>query len=367
MPLIQIGFLPTRPLPDGWMASSGTIDPAFVRPYARAHDEAGYDYVLIGWSATGPDGFTTAAFASCVTERLRFMIAHRTGFVAPTVLARKLATLDHYSAGRAAIHIITGGNDLDQQRDGDWVDHDTRYARTDEFLHLMRREWLAPEPFDFEGKFYRVTRAFSDVKPVQQPHPTIFFGGNSPPAVATGAKHADIYMLGSEPLAIIAERAAAIRQAAAPHGRTPRLGISTRAILGKTEDEAWERAFAIRDRAARFSHLQTVRQEWGQTDGARRALEMAQQQPRYDKRLWTGLAPAVAGAGPVAVFVGTPEQVAEALLDYYDLGVSAFLVRGFDLDREIEEVGREMFPILRAEIERRDRAAAKRNGNEGAG
>lgn len=102
------------------------------------------------------------------------MIAHRPGFVAPTLAARKAATLDHFTGGRIAIHIITCGNDADQQRDGDWLDHDNRYRRTDEYLNIIKQIWTSDIPFDWEGKFYQVKKAFSDVKPLQKPHIPIY-------------------------------------------------------------------------------------------------------------------------------------------------------------------------------------------------
>src|SRR5262249_57286046 len=118
---------------------------------------------------TGADGFVIPAHAAAATTRLGFLIAHRPGFVAPTLAARKAATLDHVTGGRIALHIITGGNDVEQQRDGDFLDHDARYRRTDEYPELLRRTWTSNRPFDFEGEFYRGRGAFSAVKPLPRP------------------------------------------------------------------------------------------------------------------------------------------------------------------------------------------------------
>ena len=141
-----------------------------------------------------------------VTQRLKFLLAHRPGFVSPTLAARKLATLDHFSQGKVAVHIITGSSDAEQHRDGDWLDHDTRYRRTDEYLDIMRQVWTSAEPFDYEGEFYRVKNAFSNVKPQQKPHMPIYFGGASGAAVAVGAKYSDVYAMWEEPLAAIRQR-----------------------------------------------------------------------------------------------------------------------------------------------------------------
>jgi alkanesulfonate monooxygenase len=117
----------------------GSVDPQYLRRFAQAHEESGFDTVLIGYASTAAEGFTVAGYAAAATERLRFLIAHRPGFVAPTLAARTAATLDHLTGGRIALHIISGGNDAEQQRDGDWLDHDARYRRTDEYLDVVRR------------------------------------------------------------------------------------------------------------------------------------------------------------------------------------------------------------------------------------
>ena len=223
------------------------VDAGYLTRFARAHEAAGFDRVLIGYGATGPDGFAVAAHVLHVTSALKVLIAHRPGFAAPTLVARKLATLDALSGGgRVAIHHITGGDEADQRRDGDFAGHDRRYARTAEFMSLLRRELTADQPFDFDGEFYQVSGAFSSVRPSAAAPIPLYFGGASAPAVAVGAEHADVYMLWGEPVAQIAERIAAIRAAAAAHGRTIRFSLSVRPIVAATEEAAWARAEAIR-------------------------------------------------------------------------------------------------------------------------
>ena len=225
----------------------GAIDMAWVREFSQAHERAGFDKVLVGYTSTAADGCLVSAYAAAHTERLGYLLAHRPGFVAPTLAARKAATLDQLSGGRLALHIITGGSDADQARDGDFVDHD-RYRRTDEYLGLMRRMWTEARPFDHAGEFYRVTAAYSDVKPVQQPHVPLYFGGASEAAHRIGVRHCDVYMLWGEPLAAIRDRIAGVRAAAAGAGREPglpRFSVSLRPIIAPTEAQAWAKARAI--------------------------------------------------------------------------------------------------------------------------
>src|SRR5919197_5288836 len=120
----------TRHVSEVHPASGPAIDREFVRRFTRAHEDAGFDKVLVGYSSSTPDGAQVAAYAAAHSERLGFLVAHRPGFVAPTVAARQFATLDHFSGGRVAVHVISGGSDLEQRRDGDFLTKDERYDRT---------------------------------------------------------------------------------------------------------------------------------------------------------------------------------------------------------------------------------------------
>ena len=70
----------------------------------------------------------------------------------------------------------------------------------------MKLAWSNDEPFDFAGDFYRVEGAHSDVRPLQQPHPPLFFGGASPSALEMGARLCDVYAIYAEPLAPARDR-----------------------------------------------------------------------------------------------------------------------------------------------------------------
>ena len=363
MPVELIGMIGVRPEgADGAAVHviGGAIDREWTRDFAQAHERAGFDRVLVGYTSTSADGFLVAGYAASVTERLSYLLAHRPGFVAPTLAARKAATLDHFTGGRLALHVITGGSDGEQARDGDWLDHDTRYRRTDEYLEIVRRVWTSEKPFDFTGEFYRIKGAFSDVKPLQQPAIPLYFGGASGPAPVVGIKHCDVYALWGEPLAAVRERVAEVRALARRLGREVRFSVSTRPIIAPTEAKAWERAQAIlaRVQAARPTIVGEGAGIRPQAEGARRLVGFAERADVYDKRLWMPIAAAMGGAGNTTALVGTPEQVAESLLDYYDAGASTLLIRGFDPLNDAVEYGRELIPLVRAEVARRDRAAA---------
>lgn len=331
------------------------IDRDYVRAFAQAHEQAGFDRILVPHHSTGPSATLTISYAAALTERIHFMLAHRPGFTNPTLAARQIATLDQFTGGRLGVHFISGGSDSEQRRDGDYLDHDQRYARTDEYLGILRRIWTESKPFDHEGAFYRFEQGFSEVKPAQKPHVPIYFGGASDVAVEVAGKHADVYALWGESLDQVRDLTTRVRAEAAKHGRSIRFSVSFRPILAETEDAAWARAESILERT-RALRVQQGYSRGGpqQSEGARRLLAAAEQGERVDKRLWTAIAKETGGRSNSTSLVGTPEQVADALLDYYYLGVTTFLIRGFDPLEDVVDYGRTLIPRVRELVAQRE-------------
>ena len=363
-----IGWIAPRVSSEIVRAMGPPFDARVVAETARVHERADFDRVLIGYFSNAPDGFIVGAHAAAVTERLGFLLAHRPGFVAPTVAARKLATLDQLCSGRLAVHLIAGGNDADQARDGDFLDHAGRYRRTQEYAGILRRSWLETAPFDHDGEFYRLRGAQADVRCAQEPHLPIYGGGGSAQAVEALAPHVDTFMLWGEPLAETAAFIARVRAAAAasqraeastarpqpcspPRTQEPRFSVSTRPILAETDAKAWDRA---RDILARIEGARRGRTPPApENEGSRRLLDVAARGEVHDRCLWTPLAAATGAPGNSTALVGTPDTVAEALLDYYDLGVDTLLIRGYDPLPDAEGYGRDLIPRVRELVARR--------------
>jgi alkanesulfonate monooxygenase len=353
-----IGFVGSRLASEIHPPQGPVIDLDYLAASAKAHDAAGFDRALIAFHSTAPESILLAAYGAAVTERLTFMIAHRPGFTAPTLAARQFATLDQLTRGRIAVHIITGGDDRELRQDGDFLTKDERYERTEEYVGLLRRIWTGDKPFDHHGKHYRFEGGFSAVKCFQQPHIPIYLGGASEPAIAAAGKHADIYALWGETHAQVRELTGRVRAAAAKHGRQIRFSLSLRPILAETEEKAWAKAEAILARAkALIEKTGFKRTEEPANAGSQRLLQAAAQGSRLDKRLWTAMAALTGAKGNSTALVGTPEQVAEALLDYYDLGITTFLIRGFDPTEDAIEYGRELIPLTRKLIAERRKPA----------
>jgi alkanesulfonate monooxygenase len=337
------------------------LDKPYLRAFARAHQAAGFDRVLIGYYADAPDGFMIGADIAAHTETLGLLLAHRPGFVAPPVTARALATLDQLSDGRLAVHIISGGDDSDQRRDGDYLGKDERYARTDEYVKILKDLWTGTGGVNHQGAFYRFENAATAVRCVQRPYIPIYFGGASQAAIDVSARHADVFALWGETYAQVREITTRVRAAAAAHARTIRFSLSFRPILGATEAAAWARAAKILETTKKLGGQGWLGPNTGApaNEGSRRLLAAAAQGERLDKCLWTGIAAATGARGNTTALVGTPEQVADALLDYWNLGVSTFLIRGFDPLEDAIEYGEKLLPLTRQLIAAASRQAAE--------
>jgi alkanesulfonate monooxygenase len=303
---------------------------------AQQADAEGVDSLLVGYTATRPEGWMLAAYALAHTNSIRILLAHRPGIMSPVLAARMASTLDVMSGGRIALNIVAGGSAADQMREGDFLDHDQRYERAIEYVDVLRRAWTSPKPFDYDGKYFRAVGAFQALKPRQQGGPPIYMGGASDAATRFAVESADVYMSWSEPVDMVRERFDALRalcnQVARP---LPRFSVSMRLIMAATESAAWARAEALlpadtEQRVDRRAHSQDM--------GRNRQLSLARESPVHDERLWMGLAAATGGQGSTGALVGTPDQVETALLRYVaEAGVDTLLLTG-------PEGGYEPFP-----------------------
>ncbi|MER6664688.1 LLM class flavin-dependent oxidoreductase [Amycolatopsis japonica] len=365
MPVEFLGIGGTNDGSETHPRSGGVFDKDYTLRLARAHEEFGWDRVLFAYGSSGPDPAQAAAYVAAKLDKLQILLAHRPNVSYPTFAAKTFATLDRLSDGKLTVHFITGGSDHEQQREGDYLTKDERYSRTREYIQIVKRAWTSEEPFDHEGEHYRFADFVLDVRPVQQPRPGVSFGGSSPAAYAAGGAEADIFCLWGEPLAQTAEQIESVKAAAKAAGRTdvPRIQVAFRPIIAPTEELAWEKAHRTVDAIkARTSGGKQLTRRHSLTNpentGSQRLLAVAAEGERFDRALWTPTAAATGGAGNSNALVGTPETVAQALLDYYDLGVDILSARGYDMLGDTIDFGRHVIPIVREEVAKRDAAKA---------
>jgi alkanesulfonate monooxygenase len=352
-----LGFLAAHDGQEVSVRSTRPVDADYIRRLAAAQDEGGFDRVLIGNGSAMADGAQIAAYAAQHTSRLGFLIAHRPGFVAPTVFARTIATLDQLSGGRTAVHVITGGTDADQRRDGDRLPKDERYDRTGEFVDIVRAVWTTHGEVNYHGDHYQVEGLLADVHPAQDPHPPIYFAGSSDAGIRTGARVADAFAFYGEPLQGTAEQIAKIRAAAAALGvpGPRRFNVSIRPIIAPTDELAWAKAERTVNRITanvkggtwdRF-RLRGLTDPTDTNQGRSRLRALNESGGTFDRAYWTGTSAATGASGISSTLVGSPETVAAAIADYVDIGVTSFLFKGWDLLDDAVDYGRHLLPVIR--------------------
>lgn len=354
MPVTLHWFLPTTidsrtvvPFGEHGHARPPTID--YLAQIARAADQLGFEGVLTPTGTWCEDAWLVTAALLRETERLKFLVAFRPGALSPTLAAQKAATFQRISGDRLLLNIVTGGEPAEQQRFGDWLDHDERYDRTDEFLSVLHGAF-GDEPFDFEGRYYRVAGA-TTLKPVTRPG--IYFGGASPVAEQVAAKHVDVYLAWGEPPEMVAPRLARMRELAAANGRTLRFGIRLHVIARDSSREAWAETDRFLDALdpnvvelaqQAFAQSQSVGQQRmtslhnGAHGGSRADLVVA-------PNLWAGYGLVRGGAG--TTLVGSHDEIADRIEEYHQLGFDEFILSGHPHLEEAYWFGEGVMPVLR--------------------
>jgi alkanesulfonate monooxygenase len=334
------------------------IDLSFFRRYVRSLEESGYDYTLLPYGSAGADSFVVASAVGQLTERLRPIVALRPNTTFPTVGAQKLATLDQLTQGRAVVHLISGSSDAEQARQGDYLPKNRRYARTSEYIDILRKSWTEAAPFSYEGEFYKFDDFGPGFAPYEAPIP-ISIGGQSDEAFAVGGAKADIFSFWGEPLDDLRSEIERVNAIARSSGRTtlPRIWVTFRPIVAATDELAWAKAheYVVKIAETFAGRAQAARYRGGtpQNKGSQRALAFADRSELYDRALWTKTAAVTNAAGASTALVGSPETVAAAILDYVDRGASLVSIRGYDTLADAVDYGRYVLPLVREELAHR--------------
>ena len=342
-------FLPTHG--DGhFLGTSEGARPVslpYLKQIAQAADSLGYYGVLIPTGRSCEDSWVVASALAPLTERLRYLVAIRPGIISPTVSARMAATLDRLSGGRLLINVVTGGDPDENRGDGIHLSHAERYEVTDEFLRIWRRV-LQGESVDFKGKHLQVENAKALYPPIQKPYPPLYFGGSSAEAHDLAAEQVDVYLTWGEPPQAVAQKLADVREKAARQGRTVKFGIRLHVIVRETAEEAWQAADKlianISDETIANAQKSFARFD---SEGQRRMAALhggRRDQLEIYPNLWAGVGLVRGGAG--TALVGVPQQVAERIKEYADLGIDSFIFSGYPHLEEAYRFAELVFPLL---------------------
>ncbi|HEV2963701.1 MAG TPA: LLM class flavin-dependent oxidoreductase [Candidatus Angelobacter sp.] len=313
----------------------------YVSRLARRSEEIGFDLTLIaelnlndikGPEAPSLDAWSTAAALAAVTKRLELMVAVRPTFHNPALLAKQAANIDHISGGRVSLNVVSSWWSEEAKKYGVHFDqHDDRYARTSEWLDVVDQAWKA-DHFSYHGKYYKVDDLVLQPKPVAQPRPVIYAGGESEAAKNLISQKCDAYVMHGDPPDRIREKINDLSARRKKWG-LPRMqfGVAAYGVVRQTEREA-------RDEVRRITDVQQNAAGYG---NYQQWLANTQLEQRVSLEDYS-----VSNRGLRSGLVGTPEQVAERIAEFEEVGVDLLLLQ---FSPQLEEMERFSELVIKSE------------------
>jgi alkanesulfonate monooxygenase len=325
-------------------ALSGRPDLDALVHFCRHAEECGFESLLTAFSFARPDPLTLASALGMLTTKIKFMVAVRSGTITPTLFVQQVNTVASLTGGRVCINVVAGHTPDELHYYGDFLGHDERYARTDEFLAICNAFWRGEEAVEFEGRHYRVEHGRLNV-PFFAPdrsRPELFIGGNSAQAEDLAIRHCDCLWRMPEPVESMRASAARVLRAG------KEVGILTSIIARSSRDAAVRAAHALVAETGAEAHANHQQIEHKLDSVAFRAMyAMARNDAEWPAPyLWTGAVPYF-GAPSIAL-VGSFDELAESLIAYKSAGISQFLFLGWPDLEEMTLFRDEVLPRVRA-------------------
>ena len=351
---------PARPLRFHWSMSSagaelkgakaraahnGIPDIATHLAYCQAAEACGIESLLTAFGFHRPDPIALAAALGVLSSKVKFMVAVRSGVVSPTAFVQQVNTVSALTQGRISLNVVGGHTPKEQRAYGDFLTHDERYARTDEFLSICRAFWAEESPVSFKGAYYQIEDAVIKTPFVSADRrgPEIFLGGASEAALELAVRHAHcLWTLPRRP----EEMRQWLRRVFASDTE---VGLLVSMIARPTREEAVSDAYALLRRIGGEAR-QVHREFSARSDSVAftSTLELAERSDGdwLSPWLWTGAVPYL--GAPAIALVGSYEEVAEAIRAFEEVGVSQFLFMGWPDLEEMKRFASEVRPRLEA-------------------
>lgn len=304
--------------------------------FARHAEDAGIDSTLISFSRYEPDPFVVACALGQAVQKLKFIIAYRSGLMSPTTFVQQMNTVSALVEGRVSFNIVAGSSSAEQRGYGDYLSHDERYARAEEFLAVCNAFWRANGEVNFDGKYYRVEQA-KLATPFVAPDkraPEIFVSGHSEQSEHLASSQGSIWLR-------VAESPSKLEPIVA-RTRARGTGVCLRCCLlcRPTREEALSAAQTLLPADTKESTT-TMKDD---SQMYREGNELKRDAFWPEPWLWTGLVPHY---GPVwTTMIGTPDELASAFLEYKRIGVTEFIISGWPEVDTVEVFGREILPRI---------------------
>ena len=329
-------------------AQSGIPDLKAHVDFCLCAEACGIDSVLTAFGFHRADPIVLASALGMLTTQIKFMVAVRSGVCSPTALVQQVNTLSALTNGRICLNVVGGHTPNEQRGYGDFLSHDDRYARTDEFLTVCRAFWEGDGPVNFQGNYYHIENARLNTPfvAVDRTGPEIFLGGSSPQAFGLATRHADcLWTLPRRPDEL-ATRIIAVLESGTE------VGILVSMITRPTRKEALAAAQSmlaeVGDRA-RKTH-----QDFARTSDSvafTSTLALAEESPSdwLTAWLWTGAVPYL--GAPAIALVGSYDEVTEGILEFTKVGVTQFLFLGWPDLPEMTAFNEEVRPRVLAQYQ----------------
>jgi alkanesulfonate monooxygenase len=324
-------------------SATGLPDLEHQIEFCRQAEKSGITGLLTDVGAAKPDPILMAAALGLATERIEFIVAYRSGLIPPTTFVQQLNTLAALVNGRISLNIVAGHSPLEQRYYGDYLPHQERYARTEEFLAICRAFWKNDGPVNFTGNFYRIENAKLNT-PFLSPHrssPELFIAGGSDAARDLAISQGTLWMQLADTPENLRLRIALVLAAG------KEVGLRMSVIARPTREEAVLAAYrlvagldpSLRDRE-KEKHFMLD----SDSVSIRETYALAETE-WLNPWLWTG-AVRTHGA-PAIALVGSFAQIAQALIDYGRIGITQFVLSGWPKLDEMVLFGTEILPRVR--------------------
>ncbi|MBH8573431.1 dimethyl sulfone monooxygenase SfnG [Nostocaceae cyanobacterium CENA369] len=321
---------------------------------AQTAEQVGFDYALAQARFIASYGaeyqleaLSTVAALAPLTERLKLIAAVHPGLWHPGVVAKMGSTIDFISQGRFCLNVVSGWFKGEFTIYGEpWLDHDERYRRSEEFIRVLKGMWTKDD-FHFRGDFYRINGGWVKPKPVNQnPHPEIFQGGNSKAARRMASRVSDWYFMNGNTIEGVQEQIQEVSALARQEGRKVKFGLNAFILVRDTEAEAHavlREIIAQADKEAVEGFGEAVKHAGASTHERQGmwANSNFEDLVQYNDGFRTGL-------------IGTAEQVADRIRQYYEVGVDLILGGFLHYSDDLAAFGHSVIPLVR-EIEARRR------------
>jgi alkanesulfonate monooxygenase len=324
---------------------------------ARLAEDHGWSGALLGTGWGRPDTFTVATALAARTTTFRPLIAIRPGYWRPAQFASAAATLDQLSGGRVLVNVVSGIDNLAAYGDSEGEPPE-RYARTREFMQLVRRLW-SEEAVTFRGEHFWVEDSTLAQRPYgaeEGRHPRLYFGGASAAAERVSATEADVQLFWGEPLKGIEERISRLRALCESLGRAHQpleFGLRVTTLVRETSEEAWQDAEERVGKMADASGQAGSQRRDGldrRAFGQQRLLELAERAEVLDTCLYTAPGKYGGDGAGTTWLVGSYDEVADALRRYQDLGITHFVLSDTPYKEETVRVGDHLVSRLRQPV-----------------